>query len=64
MNLAAAEPMPRLPHLNEHLLFTIGRARGFVAGWFEDYNTERPHIEFTNRPRLGHNETEAKLSAA
>ena len=29
--------------LNETLFLTLGQARDEVAGWVEDYNTERPH---------------------
>ena len=29
--------------LNETLFLTLGQARDIVAGWVEDYNTERPH---------------------
>ena len=29
--------------LNETLFLTLGQARDDVAGWVEDYNTERPH---------------------
>jgi len=29
--------------LNETLFLTLGQARDDVAGWIEDYNTERPH---------------------
>lgn len=29
--------------LNESLFFGIGHARGAIAAWVADYNTERPH---------------------
>jgi putative transposase len=29
--------------LNETLFLTLGQARDIVAGWVQDYNTERPH---------------------
>ena len=29
--------------LNETLFLTLGQARDLVAGWVDDYNTERPH---------------------
>jgi putative transposase len=58
--------------LNEHLISTLPAARRFIEAWRTDYNTVRPHsslgamapAEFTNRPRQGHMDTEAKLSAA
>jgi hypothetical protein len=37
------KPKPRLPHLNEHLFFSINHARAIVAGWVKDFNTARPH---------------------
>jgi putative transposase len=39
----SGEPKPRLPHLNEHLFFSINHARAIVAGWVDDFNTARPH---------------------
>ena len=58
--------------LNEHLFPSLVAARRIIEAWRTDYNTVRPHIglgglapaEFTNRPRQGHMDTEAKLSAA
>jgi putative transposase len=58
--------------LNEHLFSTLASARRIIEAWRTDYNTVRPHsslgglapAEFTNRPRHGHKDTEAKLSAA
>ena len=58
--------------LNEHLFPTLAAARRIIEAWRTDYNTVRPHsslgglapAEFTNRPRQGHMDTEAKLSAA
>jgi putative transposase len=58
--------------LNEHLFPSLAAARGIIEAWRTDYNTVRPHsslgemapAEFTNRPRLGHMDTEAKLSVA
>ncbi|NSL71754.1 hypothetical protein C6Y62_08020 [Hyphomicrobium sulfonivorans] len=29
--------------LNESLFFVIGHARGAIAAWLTDYNTEQPH---------------------
>ena len=29
--------------LNEHLFFSLGHARAVIAGWVQDFNTERPH---------------------
>jgi putative transposase len=58
--------------LNEHLFPSLAAARRIIEAWRTDYNTVRPHsslggmapAEFTNRPRQGHMETQAKLSAA
>ena len=58
--------------LNEHLFPSLAAARRIIEAWRTDYNTVRPHsslggmapAEFTNRPRHGHEDTEAKLSAA
>ena len=58
--------------LNEHLFASLAAAKRIIEAWRTDYNTVRPHsslgglapAEFTNRPRQGHMETEAKLSAA
>ena len=58
--------------LNEHLFPSLAAARRIIEAWRTDYNTVRPHsslgglapAEFTNRPRQGHMNTEAKLSAA
>ena len=58
--------------LNEHLFPSLATARRIVEAWRTDHNNMRPHrslgglapAEFTNRPRQGHMETEAKLSAA
>jgi len=58
--------------LNEHLFPSLAAARRIIEAWRTDYNTARPHgslgglasSEFTNRPRQGHMDTEAKLSAA
>jgi len=57
--------------LNEHLFPSLAVARRIIKAWRTDYNTVRPHsslgglapAEFTNRPRQGHMETRAKLSA-
>jgi putative transposase len=51
---------------------SLAAARRIIEAWRTDYNTVRPHsslggmapAEFTNRPRQGHMETEANLSAA
>ena len=58
--------------LNEHLFASLAAARQIIEAWRADYNTVRPHsslggstpAEFTDRPRQGHMDTEAKLSAA
>jgi transposase InsO family protein len=58
--------------LNEHLFPSLAAARRIIEAWRTDYNTVRPHsslggmapAEFTNRPRQGHEDTEANLSAA
>jgi len=58
--------------LNEHLYPSLPAARRIIEAWRTDYNTVRPHsslggmapAEFTNRPRQGHMDTEANLSAA
>ena len=58
--------------LNEHLFPSLAAARRIIEAWRTDYNTVRPHsslgglapAEFTNRPRKGHMDTEANLSAA
>lgn len=58
--------------LNEHRFPSLAAARRIIEAWQTDYNTVRPHgslggvapAEFTNRPRQGHMDTEAKLSAA
>ncbi len=58
--------------LNEHLFPSLAAARRIIEAWRTDYNTVRPHstlggmapAEFTNRPRQGHMNTEANLSAA
>ena len=58
--------------LNEHLFPSLAAARRIIEAWRTDYNTVRPHsslgglapAEFTNRPRQGNMDTEAKLSAA
>ena len=58
--------------LNEHLFPSLAAARRIIEAWRTDYNTVRPHsslggmapAEFTNRPRQGHEDTRAKLSAA
>jgi putative transposase len=58
--------------LNEHLFPSLAAARRIIEAWRTDYNTVRPHsslgglapAEFTDRPRQGHMDTEAKLSAA
>jgi putative transposase len=58
--------------LNAHLLSLLATARRIIKAWRTDYNTVRPHsslggfapAEFTNRPRQGDMDTEAKLSAA
>ena len=58
--------------LNEHLFSSLAAARRIIEAWRTDYNNVRPHsslgglapAEFTNRPRQGHMDTEAKLSAA
>ncbi len=58
--------------LNKHLFPSLAAARRIIEAWRTDYNTVRPHsslgglapAEFTNRPRQGHMDTEAKLSAA
>ena len=58
--------------LNEHLFASLAAARRIIEAWRTDYNTVRPHsslggmapAEFTNRPRQGHENTEANLSAA
>jgi putative transposase len=58
--------------LNEHLFPSLAAARRIIEAWRTDYNTVRPHsslggmapAEFTTRPRQGHEDTEAHLSAA
>lgn len=58
--------------LNEHLFPSLAAARRIIEAWRTDYNTVRPHsslggmapAEFTNRPRQGHEDTEANLSTA
>jgi putative transposase len=58
--------------LNAHLLSSLATARRIIEAWRTDYNTVRPNsslsgfapAEFTNRPRQGDTDTEAKLSAA
>ncbi len=58
--------------LNEHLFPSLAAARRIIEAWRTDYNTVRPHsslgglapAEFTNRPRQGHMENDANLSAA
>jgi putative transposase len=58
--------------LNEHLFLSLAVARRIIEAWRTDYNTVRPHsslggmapAECTRRPRHGHEETEAYLSAA
>ena len=34
---------PRLRHLNETMFRNLAHARGVIAAWAADYNTERPH---------------------
>ena len=58
--------------LNEHLFPSLAAARWIIKAWRTDYNTVRPHsrlggmapAEFMKRPRHGHEDTEANLSAA
>ena len=58
--------------LNAHLFPSLAAARRIMEAWRTDYNTVRPHsslgglapAEFTSRPRQGHMDTKAKLSAA
>lgn len=58
--------------MNEHLFPLLAAARRTIEAWRTDYNTVRPRsslggmapVEFTNRPRHGHEETETNLSAA
>ena len=58
--------------LNEHLFPSMATARRIIEAWRTDYYTVRPHsslgglapAEFTNRPRQGHMDDAAKLSAA
>jgi len=58
--------------LNERLFSSLAAARQIIGAWRTDYNNVRPHsslgglapAEFTNRPRQGHMDTEAKVSAA
>ena len=58
--------------LNEHLFPSLSAARRIIEAWRTDYNTLRPHsslgrlapAESMNRPRQGHMDTGAKLSAA
>ena len=57
--------------LNELLFPALAAARRIIEAWRTDYNTVRPHsslggmapADFTNRPRQGHENTEANLSA-
>lgn len=57
---------------NEHLFPSLAAARQIIEAWRTHYNTVHPYsslggmapAEFTNRPRQGHEGTEAKLSAA
>jgi putative transposase len=56
--------------LNAHLFPSLATARRIIEAWRTDYNTVRPHsslgglalAEFTNRPRQGHMNTEARLA--
>ena len=58
--------------LNEHLFSSLAATRRSIEARRTDYNTVRPHsslgdmapAEFPNRPRQGHEDTEANLSAA
>jgi putative transposase len=58
--------------LNEHLFPSLAGARSIIEASRTDNNTVRPHsslgrsvpAEFTSRPRQGHMNTEAELSAA
>ncbi|QNQ11440.1 transposase [Sphingomonas alpina] len=51
---------------------SLATARRITEAWRTNYNNVRPHsslgglapAEFTNRPRRGHMDTEANLSAA
>ena len=58
--------------LNAHLFPSLAAAKRIIEAWRTDYNTVRPHsslrgmapAEFTIRPRQGHKDSEANLSAA
>ncbi len=58
--------------LNEHMFPSLAAASRIIEAWRTDYNTVRPHsslgglapAEFKNRPRQGHMDIEAQLSAA
>jgi putative transposase len=58
--------------LKEHMFGSLAAARRIIEAWRTDYNTVRPHsclggmapAEFTNCPRQGNMDTEAKLCAA
>ena len=62
----------RVECLNKYLFASLVAARRIVEAWRTDYNTVRPRsslgamapAEFTNSPRQGYMETEAKVSAA
>jgi len=51
---------------------SLAAAKRIIEAWWTDYNTVHPRsslgglapTEFTNHPRQGHMDTEAKLSAA
>jgi transposase InsO family protein len=46
----AAEPMPRLPHLNGDIFYSLKEVR-IVTGWWRDhYNRLRPHSSLGYRP--------------
>ncbi|KQU49570.1 hypothetical protein ASG67_10535 [Sphingomonas sp. Leaf339] len=58
--------------LNKHLFSSLAAARRIIEAWLTDHNNVCSHnsngglapAEFTNRPRQGHIDTIAKLSAA
>ena len=58
--------------LNEHLFTSLAAAKRIIEAGRTDYNTVRPRsslggmapAEFTNRPRQGHEDTQANLPAA
>lgn len=46
----AAEPMPRLPHLNGEIFYSLAEAKVLIEAWRRHYNTIRPHSSLGYRP--------------